>query len=665
MKPHARHRFGINLLVCVLIVSGCGDNAKNSRTSTESDNHHGDTARDEDVAKQNAMPETNVSTVDSQSQADELLPEGYVGTAECASCHSERHKSYQLTHHSRSLARLGEPHIQSEGQGFDHEKSHRFYDVLAEKDAVLHQEWRRFAGGRQDVKVNQLPVEYVMGSGAFAHGYLLEDEGFLIQSPITWYAKNDACSMAPGYDTANHWGMTRVINTNCLYCHAGVVTSRNGNYRKPVIHELAIGCERCHGPGKEHTQLYRSLANSGKTLPAGESSMIVNPRELDRLKLESICTQCHLQGEILVHAAGKEIWDFRPGQDLAEIRLHYKNQPTESFEKVFTGHVDQLWQSPCYRQSETLTCITCHDSHRSEPIEDLVAYRRDQCQQCHADRGCAITAQQRETSNGNDCVSCHMPTLPSEVPHTSTTSHLIAVYEEGSPRGLESGSEGLRRLLHVDSKLAETELDRRDRVAAMTDLIDQTKLEKFADIDRLTSREIQSRFLPDADADVDFLSLHAILLRQKSERLIATGKPGEAKILSDAAAASATKVLELETVPSQQRESALEVLGMITMEANDFANATQCFGELTMIRRNASDHYNLALALARQQRFQDAEKLFHRAIQLDGNYYPAYRSLSVLYRSVNPPLGQQFSTMAELLSETAPESPPATASDSP
>ena len=141
------------------------------------------------------------------------------------------------------------------------------------------------------------PVRYRVGSGHFARSYLCDaGSGFLLESPITWYESAEKWGMTPGFDRAAHRSFSRQILENCLWCHAGQVqTSTESTMRLRVV-ENAIGCERCHGPGKRHVD---SQLAGNTAVDAGEHS-IINPRRLPRKLADAICQQCHLQGDIQI-----------------------------------------------------------------------------------------------------------------------------------------------------------------------------------------------------------------------------------------------------------------------------------------------------------------------------------------------------------------------------
>lgn len=602
--------------------------------------------------------ETAQQTVsDHFAQYDRVL-DGYVGTAKCAACHPNRHQSYLLTHHSRSLREVNIE--EGLGQTLVHAASKQSFEVVTRDERPWHRQWRQFSNAPGDrMLLNELPVAYVMGSGAFGKGYLLADGDYLLQSPVTWYAGSDDLGMAPGYDRVHHVGMTRVIQAECMFCHAGLLTQRDGNPNHLAIHEMSIGCERCHGPGEAHAKLYQEL-QSAELEASDIDPKIVHPGKLDRRRSESICGQCHLHGDIVVHPPGREIWDFVAGEDLAETRLHYKHDKPGDFKDSFTGHFDQMWQSKCYLHSETLTCLTCHDPHQVEPAVDRVALRSQQCNRCHGeDEHCGLPLDQRIKQAENRCTECHMPSIESDVPHTSTTSHLIAVYDGNKPRGFAStASESLRRI-QISPALPDRIVARADAIA---DASWALSIAREGDFDALAPTELGknlNRILRDNPDDQHVHSLLADLNRMRADRLGAERSSVGAERSSatrensdqwwDDVKRHATKSLQLEEQPNNVRALSLAALSSQQMRDGDFASAADRLMELTRIRRNAVDWYNLGLCFGKLHRLADAERAFREAIRLDGTYVSPYRSLSRLYRSINPSASQQMDAIAQRL----------------
>ncbi len=56
-----------------------------------------------------------------------------------------------------------------------------------------------------------LPVRYLIGSGRYCRSYVVEVDGFLQESPLTWYTAKRQWGLSPGYDFAQHWSFERPI----------------------------------------------------------------------------------------------------------------------------------------------------------------------------------------------------------------------------------------------------------------------------------------------------------------------------------------------------------------------------------------------------------------------------------------------------------------------
>ncbi|HKA06140.1 MAG TPA: multiheme c-type cytochrome, partial [Gemmataceae bacterium] len=171
----------------------------------------------------------------------------YIGTAACAECHKSNHESYLLTAHSRAFSDL-DPKAEPPDGSFPHTPSGRTYRVYRKGNKFHHEEVLRTADGTEIAKLD-FPVKYLIGSGHFTRSYVVEVDGFLHESPITWYAQKKKWDMSPGYDAPRHWSFERPVQIGCVHCHSGRVELVGDAVHRMTIHEKAIGCESCHGPG--------------------------------------------------------------------------------------------------------------------------------------------------------------------------------------------------------------------------------------------------------------------------------------------------------------------------------------------------------------------------------------------------------------------------------
>jgi predicted CXXCH cytochrome family protein len=323
----------------------------------------------------------------------------------------------------RSMARIN-PAEEPPDAVYDHPPSKRRYQVVRKNGQVWHRELL-LTDGKDEILLCEYPLKYVIGSGRHSRTYGVEVDGFLVESPLTWYTSKQAWGMSPGYDTDDQIGFERGMGDGCLICHAGRSEAVDRSLNKIRIDEAAIGCERCHGPGSLH------LAKHGDRKPSRERAKeemdytIVNPAHLTRDLAESICQQCHLRINATVIARGRKVADFRPGLPLVEFRQDYRLEVPDAPMTV-TGHVEQMHLSKCYQKTSTFTCVTCHDPHGEPHPKEHVEYYRAVCLNCHEKQACKVTpAQLKRESPINDCITCHMPRSPTDIPHLAFTHHRI------------------------------------------------------------------------------------------------------------------------------------------------------------------------------------------------------------------------------------------------
>ncbi|MBQ18687.1 MAG: hypothetical protein CMJ65_16370 [Planctomycetaceae bacterium] len=348
----------------------------------------------------------------------------WVGSGSCSECHLDQANDHAASSHTRALATINLDREPPDSDFF-HAASGRRYRVYRNEGAFRHRESVYDADDRELVLSDHV-LTHVVGTGHQGRTYLIEDDGFLIQSPITWYTSRNRWQLAPGYDRADHSSFERPIPVDCLNCHAGRSESRQGAYHRVAIHEQTIGCERCHGPGSRHVeQRNATVLESGQADPT-----IVQPGRLSRERLESICAQCHLQNNAASNIRGRQLTGYRPGQRLAEHRAHFVLDNSQAAMTV-VGHVEQLHKSRCYTATKTLTCTTCHDPHHSitSRVEADDVYRA-KCLQCHQPQACGLPASGPRRREARDrCASCHMPQTITEIPHVASTHHRVGIHD--------------------------------------------------------------------------------------------------------------------------------------------------------------------------------------------------------------------------------------------
>jgi hypothetical protein len=349
----------------------------------------------------------------------------YVGNDRCIECHAGEHENYIHTGMGRSLADIDLEQEPPEGE-VDHPMSQRRYRIYHKNGEMVHQEIMVTDGVEQVLADNV--VRYVIGSGNHARSYLVELDGFLFESPVTWFPAFKRWGISPGYDDPKQPGFTRGVGQKCLSCHVGQSAVIDGSVNKMVISEQWISCERCHGPGSLHVKKHAdgSGGNSGLVF----DNTIVNPAHLSRELSEDLCAQCHQGFPAMAYVRGRKQEDFRPGLPLSSFRLDYRLNSQNS-QMTVVGHMEQMKRSTCYENSE-MTCATCHNPHDFPPRGDPVAYHKRNCLKCHAEERCTVDPVVQETTRSdNYCVACHMPSTGTESPHLTFTHHKIGIHVEG------------------------------------------------------------------------------------------------------------------------------------------------------------------------------------------------------------------------------------------
>jgi hypothetical protein len=346
----------------------------------------------------------------------------YVGDSACAECHADVAETYRRHPMGRSLSPVSEAasvehYDQAASNPFEKEG---FQFLIERRDGrVFHREFHRDSQGRS-VPVHAVEIHFAIGSGRRGRSYLIDREGYVFQSLLSWYSQPGVWDFTPGFQVREQF--ERPAEPSCLFCHSNQVKPVAGTvnrYELPVFRGHAIGCERCHGPGELHVHSQKRGEEMENT--------IVNPGRLAPALRDAVCQQCHLQGESRIVRRGRQLFDYRPGLPL-HLFLSVFVRPNDLADGEASGsHTEQIYDSRCFRESQgKLGCISCHDPHAlPEPARKVDYYRR-RCLACHAEQGCSQSLSLRQaTAPADDCVSCHMPRTGSKIVHRAVTDHRI------------------------------------------------------------------------------------------------------------------------------------------------------------------------------------------------------------------------------------------------
>lgn len=353
----------------------------------------------------------------------------------CIGCHAEIVRSYRETGMARALGPIEQGELDglaplADAAGW----TYRFGS--ADGKPRLVETWKDGA------PAIDAELAFAIGAGLMDRSYAA------VVGDLLWFAplevitdeKGGHAALAPGHEMRAGTRFTTAIVAECLACHTDNLPPESYplNLRPdPAVWKpTGISCAACHGDAEAHVKWRESALQDPEGAKASGKDPILSASRLDPIESVSLCARCHLQGDgsILLDPHARGI--VPPGGDMLADRAVFVGARSTD-EIRFVGHVERLLRSPCYSGSakpgrEPLTCVTCHDPHKSsfDPAERRVV--RDACAQCHASEEMSCSKPHAERS-GRDCVDCHMRrTSVFDVGHVEIHDHFIRK-EPGPP----------------------------------------------------------------------------------------------------------------------------------------------------------------------------------------------------------------------------------------
>ncbi len=365
---------------------------------------------------------------------DNVSFEDFVGAEACSSCHSDIYNKWKTSTHGQAGGSPKDVKIIGLFDG----KPRRF------KDAVLIPYRAENGDYMFNLKADGLPEQTYKVDGVVGGGHMIAGgtqtyfsyfpDGTMRMLPFdfirdekVWFGET---SQGEGWvpitpdriiDKESEWLPSRVLGThleksNCQGCHGSQIQLEYALDKKifsTKFTTLAVNCESCHGPGKEHLQVVSK--GDWKDQPSlGLKSMVT----LNKEESLETCFRCHALKNSLEPG-------FLPGKDLEE---YYSTKltmfgPRDESPYHPDGRIQEFGYqmnhlgSDCYI-SGSMTCVSCHDPHEqsyrdvngqvlADPFDD------GQCTSCHGSKAINIPSHSfhKIGSEGSKCVSCHMPYL--------------------------------------------------------------------------------------------------------------------------------------------------------------------------------------------------------------------------------------------------------------
>jgi predicted CXXCH cytochrome family protein len=355
----------------------------------------------------------------------------YLGSAACARCHEAEHASWKNSLHINMTKPVAEASIVGDfrdGTRFaDHDRSYRF----GSKDGKLYVSIS--FGGRAPETYN---VDYTLGAKRL-QGYLSTlPDGRIYVLPVFWHIPSkrwvDWKEVTPIPDGAHD--IRQIWNANCFNCHAtNIAQGYNVAEKKyqSTWTEMGIGCEACHGPGRQHVAIMEAWEKNPELRPKYDPSnrntqltdifKVLTTRSAEPRRVYDTCAYCH--------GNKKNVFvGFKPGDRYADYAMPFLLSdpiPENDLQGEFWpdgrpnrfNRSQALSLSGCFKAG-AIACTNCHLAHGSTNDFSLKVNINEGrngdtlCTQCHT-RPSYTTALKEHTfhapdSTGSRCISCHM-----------------------------------------------------------------------------------------------------------------------------------------------------------------------------------------------------------------------------------------------------------------
>lgn len=360
---------------------------------------------------------------------------GFSGSGVCAECHLDIYNSHIETAHFRSSAKANRNSVKGRfdtDENFFHLNDSIEFKMHTRKDTL----YQKIFSKSNDSLIHTSRFDAVIGSGTKGQSYLTWQDSSLYQIQVSYFAPNESWINSPGYPS-NRLASIRPIQERCLECHVTHAKNtksfnkRNVYYKSQIMY--GIDCERCHGPSLNHVNFHKE--NPLDTV----ATHIIKQSDLTRQQNLDACALCHSGLRI---RGSKDPFSFVVGDTLKQFSIPDYTEKSLDKLDVHGNQYGLLSASKCFKKSDVMNCITCHNPHKKQRNNHISFNKK--CQTCHNigedNHGvCTASDEVKKTSN-NNCIQCHMPLVSSKVMKIETAAdtlkpvqvrtHLIGIYTD-------------------------------------------------------------------------------------------------------------------------------------------------------------------------------------------------------------------------------------------
>lgn len=572
----------------------------------------------------------------------------YVRDASCGQCHQKQQQLWMGSHHEQAMQKASVDTVSGDFNEatFNHhgevtrfyKKKNKYFINTASPD-----------GSMQDYE-----VKYTFGVQPLQQ-YLIELPGGRLQAftiawdqqQKKWFHLHPEKKMTP--QDPLHWSKQFYNwNANCAACHS---TNLQKNYdpKNKTYHtswsEMNVGCQACHGPGKQH-ELWARAKLAGK---------VKNKGLLEGEKHQSAerCASCHSRRHaVSVNGShGETFFDhFIP----ALLRHDLYHPDGQIKEEVFV--YGSFVQSKMYRAG--VTCLDCHKPHSLK----LRQTGNGLCMQCHnqnvnkrfsglkqANYNTPDHYHHKPGSAGAQCVNCHMPEqvymqIDGRRDHSFPIPRPDLTEKIGVPNACNQchtdksaawANDHIQRWFgkkryaqHFGEIFTKARRGQRD---VEDELIHLSQDKGQANIVRATAIQLLARYPhpQSVSARIAALENKSVLIRESAVRSL-TSLPGKQRI---------THLAPLLKDPSRAvRAEVASLLADVptTLLPVQYSHALQEYASLQKANLDLpSSYFNLGNLYQKQGKHIKAVESYQHAIALDASFYPAQQNLASLLTALD------------------------------
>ena len=355
--------------------------------------------------------------------------DGYVGSAQCSSCHEREYTDWLGSNHEMAMRHATPKSVKAV---FDNQPltfrglEHRFYKKGDRYWLAIHND---------SENIVRYEIKYTFGVEPLQQ-YMVEFEDGRVQLlPFAWDSRPKTeggqrwFDLYPEHTEPHQLFYWKNIGQNwnfmCADCHSTNVKKNfdiETNSYATTYSEISVGCEACHGPAKEHllwatgnasdpqakkvdseAGFSRDISKPVANWNFSQDHKIAVPTAMQATDQVAVCTQCHSRRAQISDAEDTNagVIGDRYRLNLLEVQHYYPDGQVYD-ENYVAG---SFMQSKMHEQG--VACTNCHNPHSAK----LIAPQESICLQCHKSEAYDTPAHHHHIvgASGSRCVDCHMP----------------------------------------------------------------------------------------------------------------------------------------------------------------------------------------------------------------------------------------------------------------